>query len=170
MLYIWILCDSTNINTIIEFVPTVCSVYQPSVPRYLREEEKHKPDPWCNRIEINHMGFHLEKELLKPRQSFGITLYIPNSSHMWILELRVPYLTGYRMLWSWHIWVESKDSLKQYKKQSNGSVFYYREIFHVECSSITYGFWPMTSMIIVSRRAAKCVHPITLSTLFPTKR
>ena len=30
-----------------------------SVPRYLREEEKHKPDPWRNPIERNHMRLHL---------------------------------------------------------------------------------------------------------------
>ena len=48
-----------------------------SVPGYLWEE--HKPDPWRNPIERNHMGLHLENEmcdkLLKPRQSFRITLY-----------------------------------------------------------------------------------------------
>ena len=36
--------------------------FVPSVPGYLREEEEHKPDPWRNPIERNHMGFHLEKE------------------------------------------------------------------------------------------------------------
>jgi len=77
--------------------------FVPSVLGYLWEEEEHKPDPWRSRIERNHMGFHLGNELLKPRQSFWITLYIPNSSYMWILELRVAYVTGYRMLWSWHI-------------------------------------------------------------------
>ena len=79
VLYMCILCDSTNINTIIEFVPKcLCQRwwfqwrfwFVPSVPRYLREEEEHKPDPWRNPIERNHMGLHLEKEvydkLLKP--------------------------------------------------------------------------------------------------------
>ena len=50
-----------------------------SVPGYLREDEEHKPDPWSNPIERNHMGLYLENEvydkLLKPRQKFRITLY-----------------------------------------------------------------------------------------------
>jgi len=33
------------------------------VPGYLREEEEHKFDPWCNPIERNHMGLHLENEV-----------------------------------------------------------------------------------------------------------
>ena len=49
--------------------------YVPSVPGYLREEEEHKPDPWRNPIERNHMGLHLEIGLLKPRQSFRTTMY-----------------------------------------------------------------------------------------------
>jgi len=53
--------------------------FVPSVPGYLREEEEHKPGPWCNPIERNHMGLHLENKvydkLLKPWQSFSITLY-----------------------------------------------------------------------------------------------
>ena len=32
----------------------------PSVLGYLREEEEHKPDPWRNPIERNHVGLHLE--------------------------------------------------------------------------------------------------------------
>jgi hypothetical protein len=53
VLYMCTLCDSTNINTIIEFVR--CSILAvmvsmpvlivPSVPGYFREEEEHKPDP-----------------------------------------------------------------------------------------------------------------------------
>jgi hypothetical protein len=47
------LCDSININTIIEFVRCGISAVMvsmaflivPSVPGYLREEEEHKPDP-----------------------------------------------------------------------------------------------------------------------------
>jgi len=35
----------------------------PSVPRYLREEEEHKPDPWHNPIERNHVGLHLENKV-----------------------------------------------------------------------------------------------------------
>ena len=37
--------------------------FVPSVPGYLREEEEHKPDPWLNPIERNHMGLHLENEV-----------------------------------------------------------------------------------------------------------
>ena len=37
--------------------------FVPSVPWYLREEEEHKPDPWRNPIERNHMGLHLENEV-----------------------------------------------------------------------------------------------------------
>ena len=58
--------------------------FVPSVPGYLREEEEHKHDPWRNPIERNRMGLHLEKEvydkLLKPRQSFRITLYIGDAA------------------------------------------------------------------------------------------
>jgi len=37
--------------------------FVPSVPGYLREEEEHKPDPWRNHTERNHMGLHLENEV-----------------------------------------------------------------------------------------------------------
>ena len=37
--------------------------FVPSVPGYLREEEDHKPDPWRNLMESNHMGLHLENEV-----------------------------------------------------------------------------------------------------------
>jgi len=37
----------------------------PSVPGYLREEVEHKPDPWRNPIERNHMGLHLENGVVK---------------------------------------------------------------------------------------------------------
>jgi len=37
--------------------------FVPSVPGYLREEEEHKPDPWRNPIERNHMRSHLENEV-----------------------------------------------------------------------------------------------------------
>jgi len=39
--------------------------FVPSVPGYLREQEEHKPDPWCNPITRNHMGLHLEKEMVR---------------------------------------------------------------------------------------------------------
>ena len=37
--------------------------FVPSVPGYLQEEEAHKPDPWRNPIERNHMGLHPENEV-----------------------------------------------------------------------------------------------------------
>jgi len=37
--------------------------FVPSVPGYLREDEEHKPDPWRNPIERNHMWLHLENEV-----------------------------------------------------------------------------------------------------------
>ena len=37
--------------------------FVPSVPGYLREEEGHKPDPWCHPIERNYVGLHLENEV-----------------------------------------------------------------------------------------------------------
>ena len=39
--------------------------FVPSVPGYLREEEEHKPDPWRNPIERNHVGLHLENEVAR---------------------------------------------------------------------------------------------------------
>ena len=33
--------------------------FVPSVPGYLREKEEHKPDPWRNPTDRNHMGLHL---------------------------------------------------------------------------------------------------------------
>jgi len=39
--------------------------FVPSVPGYLRVEEEHKPHPWRNPIERNHMGLHLEKEVAR---------------------------------------------------------------------------------------------------------
>ena len=39
--------------------------FVPSVLGYLREEEEHKPDPWRNPTERNHMGLHLENEVAR---------------------------------------------------------------------------------------------------------
>ena len=50
--------------------------YVPSVPRFLREEEQHKPDPWCNPIERNNMGLHLECIVYDPDSLLWITLYV----------------------------------------------------------------------------------------------
>ena len=40
--------------------------FVPSVPGYLPEEEEHKPDPWRNPIEGNHMGLHMECAVYDP--------------------------------------------------------------------------------------------------------
>ena len=39
--------------------------FVPSVPGFLRKEEEHKPDPWRNAIERNHMGLYLENEVAR---------------------------------------------------------------------------------------------------------
>ena len=72
VLYMCTLCDSTNINTIIEFVPNSVACqrwwfqwrlwFVPSIPGYLREEEEHKPDPWRNPIERNRMELHISTQ------------------------------------------------------------------------------------------------------------
>ena len=63
--------------------------FVPSVPGYLWEEEEHKPDPWPNPIERNHMGLHIWRmrwQLLKPRQSFRITLSFCSNKHFYMCE------------------------------------------------------------------------------------
>ena len=65
------LCNSTNDNRVRSKLFVACQRwcfqwrfwFVPSVPGYLREEEEHKPDPWRNPIERNHMGLHLEMEV-----------------------------------------------------------------------------------------------------------
>ena len=44
--------------------------FVPSVAGYLREKEEHKPDPWRNPIERNHMGLHLECTVYDPDNHF----------------------------------------------------------------------------------------------------
>ena len=44
--------------------------FVPSVPGYLREEEEHKPDPWRNPVERNHMRLHLECTVYDPDNHF----------------------------------------------------------------------------------------------------
>jgi hypothetical protein len=66
--------------------------FVPSVPGYLREQEGHKPDTWRNPTERNHMGWHLENEVLKPRPSIRTTLYI-----CWLLYSQLP-LTHFPLL------------------------------------------------------------------------
>ena len=55
--------------------------FVPSVLGYLREQEEHKPDPWRNTIERNHMGLHLEKEVARrdvktPTINFNNTVFV----------------------------------------------------------------------------------------------
>ena len=54
--------------------------FVPSVPGYLREEEEHKPDPWRNPIERNHMGLHLENEVYCVWQVAKTQTVISNNS------------------------------------------------------------------------------------------
>ena len=57
--------------------------FLPLVPGYLREEEEHKPDPWCNPIERNHMGLHLENEVYCVWQVVKTpTIILNNSVHV----------------------------------------------------------------------------------------
>ena len=90
------LCDSTNINTIIEFVPHVSGDgfiggfwFVPSVPGYLREEEEHKPDPWRNPIERNHMGCIVYKFLKPPTIIWNNPVHYTTFARQNVLELRV---------------------------------------------------------------------------------
>jgi len=53
--------------------------FVPSIPGYLREEEEHKPDPWPNPIERNHMGLHLENEVYCVWQFVNIPTIILNN-------------------------------------------------------------------------------------------
>jgi hypothetical protein len=45
-----------------------------SVPGYLLEEEEHKPNPWHNPIDRNHIGLYLEKEVARRVASIIIGL------------------------------------------------------------------------------------------------
>jgi len=74
LLYMCTLCCSTNINTIIEFVPNCLlhvsgDVFNGGSDSYLQvrvtcgKNEEHKYDSWRNPIERNHMGLHLENEV-----------------------------------------------------------------------------------------------------------
>ena len=66
--------------------------FVPSVPGYLREEDEHEPDPWRNPTErkkkyiYSYLKCIMYDKLLKPRQSFRITLYIYSyirTVHVW---------------------------------------------------------------------------------------
>ena len=58
--------------------------FVPSVPGYLREEEEHKPDPWRNPIERNHMGLHLENEVYCVWQDVNTPTIILNNPVFWV--------------------------------------------------------------------------------------
>ena len=67
--------------------------FVPSVPGYLREEEEHKPDPWRNPIERNHMGLHLENEVYRVRQVVKTpTIVLNNPVFVSALFLNIPSL------------------------------------------------------------------------------
>jgi len=67
--------------------------FVPSVPGYLREEEEHKPDPWCNPIEGNHMGLHLESEVAMRVAAYKQTPTIISNSHIYIYIYLYIFLT-----------------------------------------------------------------------------
>jgi len=70
--------------------------FLPSVPEYFREEEEHKPDPWRNLTERNHMGVASGErggKLLKPRQSSRITLYKGSWQPLFMYSYTNPTLT-----------------------------------------------------------------------------
>jgi len=69
--------------------------FVPSVLGYLQEEEGHKPVPWRNPIERNHMGLHLENEVVKT-PTFISNNPVHREPSGWIL----PILTWYRMSFS----------------------------------------------------------------------
>jgi len=77
VLYMCTICDSTDTqhdNPVRSKLFVACQRwwfwFVPSVPGYLREEEEHKPDPWRNTIEKNHMGLHLECIVYDPDKHF----------------------------------------------------------------------------------------------------
>ena len=61
-----------------------------SVPGYLREKEEHKPDPWHNPIERNHMGLHVENETARQVASDH------HRSHAWSIAA---VNAGLKILW-----------------------------------------------------------------------
>ena len=66
-----------------------------SVPGCLREEEEYKPDPWRNPIQRNHMGLHLENEVVKtpkiiwnnPVQRCGKKVHCTESLAVYVVDL-----------------------------------------------------------------------------------
>jgi len=70
--------------------------FVPSLPRYLREKEEHKPDPWRNPIERNHMRLHLENEEVVVETP----KIISNNRVVQIQKFLVVLATG--IGWHWH--------------------------------------------------------------------
>ena len=68
--------------------------FVPSVPGYLREEEEHKPDPWRNPIERNHMGLHLENEVKTPTIIFNNPVYLSLRRTALLNLCNTRYLSG----------------------------------------------------------------------------
>jgi len=58
----------------------------------LREEEEHKPDPWRNPIERNHMGLHLENEVAVVKTP---TIISNNSAYVYIYIYMYIYMHMY---------------------------------------------------------------------------
>ena len=69
--------------------------FVPPVPGYLREEEEHKPHPWHNPIERNHMGLRLENEVAVVKAP---TIISNNPVYIYIFI----YIYIYGM---WRVWV-----------------------------------------------------------------
>ena len=65
--------------------------FVPSVPVYLREEEEHKPDPWRNLIERNHLGLHLENEVAVVKTP----IIISNNPLLEYYEGTIPQVAGH---------------------------------------------------------------------------
>ena len=62
-------------------------LFVPAVPGCLREEEEHKPDPWHRKKSHGVGSGERGGKLLKPRQSFWITLYY------WISVINFPLIS-----------------------------------------------------------------------------
>ena len=92
VLYMCTLCDSTNINTIIEFVPHVSGDgFNGGSDSYLQFRDTRTPcllklcTPPSNGIVRWWLFPEFGAELIVPRQSFWITLYI----YIYILYIRI---------------------------------------------------------------------------------
>ena len=73
--------------------------FVPSVPGYLREEEEHKPDPWHNPIERNHMGLHLSDLLHLLFCHRRPTIVFPFTHAPCFLKLCIPPSNGIVRWW-----------------------------------------------------------------------